>query len=178
MKDDPRLIATRPLDKQEALDHSLAEAVLCVRNDPRVASTSFVAMRDTLAAAPDAETLCRLLKKLVATALSSWTPATCDPQAFAVAASAAGFAVATYGPTATVVREPAYSTTTGPLLKSVCRAFASEVLKPALKRLRAFKKASPETTTFAKHLGTLVRAGSLEASTTPKIAPAPRFAVD
>lgn len=176
--DEPRLIATRPLDKREALDQSLAEAVLCMRNDPKVAMTSFVAMRDTLASAPDAETLCRLLKKLTATALSSWTAATCAPEAFAVVAAAAGFSVATYGPTATVVREPAYPSTTGPLLKSVCRAFAAEVLKPGLKRLRTFKKASAETKAFATHLPALVRTGSLEDSTTPKIPPAPRFAIE
>ena len=171
-------IATRPQSKREALDQALAEAVARVKNDPATAGAAFEAMRDTLLASPSVE-LCRdLLKKLVATALSSWTPPTADPEAFAAVAKRAGFDVVIYGagkhPGPAVVREPGYPSTTGPLLRSVCRAFATTVLAPVHAHLAAGAPGDAFVASFAE----LLRTGSAEAPSTPKSAPAPRFALD
>lgn len=170
-------IATRPQSKREALDGALADAVARMRNEAAVAAGCFVGMREALAAAPDAEACAYLVKKLVATALSSWTPPTSDPEAFHACAQRAGFAVSLYGKNAAVVRENAYPTSAGPLMKSICRAFADDVLKPGLARLRSFKKPDPHARALMDNLADLVKLGSLEAPTSPKVPPAPRFVI-
>lgn len=181
------IISTRPLDRVEALDQSLAEAVARVRNDPAAAKACFAAMRDSIASAPNADAWLQLVKKLVATALTHWTPATLDPAGFAAAADAAGFKTATYGkPTITsaVVREPVYASGAGVLNRSICKAFTNDVLKLALQRMRGFKKASAEARTFADHMPALLRAGSLdEQGLAPRtsggqVVPLPRFTLD
>jgi hypothetical protein len=127
--------------------------------------------------APDVEVAVFLAKKLVATALSSWTPPTADPDAFVAVAKRAGFDVVVYGagkhPGPAVVREPAYSTSTGPLLRSIARAFAADVLTPVIQKWR---EKAPDDAFFA-NLADLVRAGSLEAPSSPKLSASPRFAV-
>lgn len=177
--------ATRPLEKREALDQALAEAVERLRNEPSLASACFAAMSEALCSAPDAITCRDLLKKLVATALSSWTPPTVEPEAFAAAARDARFAVATYpagkNPGPAVVREPAYATGLGPdrpLLKPLARSFCLEVLVPARKHLRALQAKDEDTLALVEHLGRLVRTGSLEAPTAPRLPSHPRFPLE
>ncbi|MBI1947406.1 MAG: hypothetical protein HYS27_17055 [Deltaproteobacteria bacterium] len=170
-------IATRPQETKEALDQALAEAVSLVRNDPASAKGPFDAMRDSLLSARDPAVCVPLVKKLVATALSSWTPPTADPPAFAAAAAAAGFDVVVYAagkhPGPAVVREPSYPSARGPLLRSVCRAFADDVLTPVYRHLQEIAAKEP----FVVHFAELVRAGSLEAPAKPAAAPSPRFRV-
>lgn len=181
------IISTRPLDRVEALDQSLSEAVARVRNDPAAAKAAFAAMRESIATAPDANAWLVLVKKLVATALTHWTPTTRDPEGFAAAADAAGFKTATYGKpvtTSAVVREPLYASGAGVLNRSICKSFTDEVLKLALQRQRGFKKPSAEVQAFAKHMPALLRTGSLdEQGLAPRtsggqVLPQPRFALD
>lgn len=179
----PAIISTRPLDRVEALDQSLSEAVARVRNDPAAAKAAFAAMRDSIATAPDAKAWLQLVKKLVATALTHWTPATLDAAGFAAAAEAAGFKVATYGKNTTVVREPVYASGAGVLNRSICKSFSDDVLKLALQRQRGFKKPSAEVQAFAKHMPTLLRTGSLDEqglasrTTGGQVVALPRFSI-
>lgn len=177
--------ATRPVEKREALDQALAEAVLRLKNEPSQASACFSAMAEALCSAPDALTGRQLLKKLVATALSSWTPPTADPAAFAAAAADARFAVATYpagkNPGPAVVRETSYTTTLGPdrpLLKGLARSFCSDVLVPARTHLRGLASQDDDIRALLEHLPRLMRSGSLEAPTAPRLPSHPRFPMD
>jgi hypothetical protein len=173
---------TRPLEQNVALDQALGEAVERMRNEPTVAKECFTAMREALTTSRDPLACVALLRKLTATALSSWTPPTIDPDAFKRAADQAGFVVARYpagklegGPV--VVREPSYKTALDrPLLKSIARSFCVDVLAPALAHLRTLELDGP-TKAFVDGFPELVRAGSLEAPTSPKLPPTSRFAI-
>src|SRR4051812_19708415 len=90
-------IATRPQSKKDVLDQALAEAVSLVKNDPAAVKAPFEAMRDSILSSRDVGVCVPLARKLVATALSSWTPPSADPTAFAAAAQSAGFDVVIYG---------------------------------------------------------------------------------
>ncbi len=180
---DPALVDTRPVEPRSVLDEALAEAVLRVRNEPARAADCFTAMRDTLVSAPDPQTCRDLLKKLVATALSAWTPPTSDPEGFAAAARDAGFLVQICGagkhPGPAVVRELAYPVaTSSPLFRSLCRSFADDVLVPVRRHLAlTSSKSDAATRAFVEHLPALVRAGSREAPLTPQGASTSRFVI-
>jgi hypothetical protein len=85
----------------------------------------------------------------------------------------------TQGPT--VVREPSYPTSLSaesPMLKSVCRLFSLEVLAPVWRHLKSYPRLDDDTRAFVENLPALVRTGSLEAPTSPRLPSTSRFTID
>jgi hypothetical protein len=175
-------INTRQVPESDTLLQTLGEAIARVRNEPTSATQAFSAMSEGLLGCQDGALVCALLRRLVATALASWTPPTAEPARFTEVAALARFHVVSYpaglSVTAAVVREPRFPTSLSaeqPLLKSLARELCESVLQPVWKHAQGLGPFDDDGTAFLQHLPALLAAGSMEAPTTPRLPPTPRL---